>query len=75
MSAVEVVPVPLKRGPLKKFVKFGISLYKGNDCYVPPLIFDEVETFLPSRNPAFAFARRNLSWLFVTVSPLVALWL
>lgn len=55
MSAVEVVPVPLKRGPLKKFVKFGISLYKGNDCYVPPLIFDEVETFLPSRNPAFAF--------------------
>ena len=55
MSAVEVVPVPLKRGPLKKFVKFGISLYKGNDCYVPPLIFDEVETFLPSKNPAFAF--------------------
>lgn len=55
MSAVEVVPVPLKRGPLKKFVKFGISLYKGNDCYVPPLIFDEVETFFPSKNPAFAF--------------------
>ena len=55
MSAVEVVPVALKRGPLKKFVKFGISLYKGNDCYVPPLVFDEVETFLPSKNPAFAF--------------------
>lgn len=55
MSAVEVVPVPLKSGALKKFVKFGISLYDGNDCYVPPLVLDEVETFLPSKNPAFAF--------------------
>ena len=29
---------------MKRFVKFGIDLYKGNDCYVPPLISDEIDT-------------------------------
>lgn len=54
-SAIEILPVPLKHTPLKKFVNFGISLYKGNDCYVPPLVLDEIHTFLPSKNPAFEF--------------------
>lgn len=40
---------------LRRYVKFGIDLYKGNDYYVPPLIFDEVATLLPDKNPAFDF--------------------
>ncbi len=36
-------------------MKFGIDLYRGNDCYVPPLIFEEIETLMPSKNPAFDF--------------------
>jgi hypothetical protein len=40
---------------LKAFVKFTLNLYKKNPCYVPPLIFDEVNTFDPKKNPAFDF--------------------
>ena len=38
---------------LNEYVKFGINLYKGNPCFVPPLIFDEVECLMPSKNPSF----------------------
>lgn len=48
----EVAPV---KSELRKFVKFGVNHYKGNSCYVPPLIFDEVETLIPDKNPAFDF--------------------
>ena len=51
--SVEIRPVGPTKRELKKFVEFGNSLYKGNDCYVPPLIFDEIETFMPAKNPAF----------------------
>ena len=44
-----------KSSELKRFVKFGISLYKGNTCYVPPLIVDEVATLNQQKNPAFDF--------------------
>lgn len=44
-----------KKSELKRFVKFGISLYRGNTCYVPPLIADEVATLSPKKNPAFDF--------------------
>ena len=40
---------------LKKYVQFGIDLYAGNPCYVPPLVIDEVDTLLPGKNPAFEF--------------------
>lgn len=53
--SVEIRPVNLNKREIKRFVEFGNSLYKGNDCYVPPLLFDEVDTFIPSRNPAFDF--------------------
>lgn len=55
--ALEIKPTALTKKDLKPFVKFGIDLYKGNDCYVPPLIFDEVETLLPDKNPAFEFCK------------------
>ena len=45
-------------------MKFGIDLYAGNGCYVPPLIFDEVNTLLPDKNPAFEFCKAQsfMAW-------------
>lgn len=44
------------RKDLKKFVQFGIDLYKDNEYYCPPLFLDELNTFDPSKNPAFEFS-------------------
>lgn len=52
---VEIRQIAPTRKELKKFVKFGIDLYDGNDCYVPPLISDDVNTLDPNHNPAFDF--------------------
>lgn len=52
---VEIRPIPATKKALERFVKFGIDLYKGNDCFVPPLRFDDVNTLLPGKNPAFEF--------------------
>lgn len=43
------------KNELKKFVKFGINLYKDNDYYVPPLVIDELHTLNADHNPAFDF--------------------
>ncbi len=37
---------------IRKFVQFGIDLYKDNPYYCPPIFFDEVNTFDPKSNPA-----------------------
>ena len=50
---ITVRPVALTKKELRKFVQFGLDIYAGNSCYVPPLIYDEVNTLLPGRNPAF----------------------
>lgn len=68
--SIEIRSVSPDRKELKKYVKFGIDLYRGNDCYVPPLIFEEIETLMPSKNPAFDFARRSRLWLCATESRL-----
>lgn len=52
---VFVHPIAPSSDQLHQYVQFGIDLYKGNDCYVPPLIFDEVGTLSPDVNPAFDF--------------------
>ena len=52
--AIEIRKIDTKCG-LKKFVKLGIDLYKGSDCFVPPLVWDEVNTLDPHNNPAFEF--------------------
>lgn len=44
----------------KQFVKFPISLYKGNPYYVPPLIIDEMETLDTEKNPASEFCEQGL---------------
>lgn len=40
---------------LKKFAKFSIDLYEGNEYYVPSLVLDEVGTLSAKSNPAFDF--------------------
>jgi GNAT superfamily N-acetyltransferase len=51
---MEIKKISSKR-ELKEFVSFPIKLYKNHPCYVPPLIFDELNTFNPSKNPALEF--------------------
>ncbi|MEI6385302.1 MAG: hypothetical protein WCQ50_01620 [Spirochaetota bacterium] len=46
----------------KAFVKFPIGLYRDNPCYVPTLVFDDLNTLDPAKNPAFEFCEAAL-WL------------
>lgn len=55
--SIVVKPISQTKKDLKKYIKFTNDLYKGNDCYVPPLIFDEIDTLRPETNPAFDFCR------------------
>ena len=50
-NPITIKEVKTKR-ELRRFVQFGIDLYKGNDCFCPPIIFDEMNAFNPSGNPA-----------------------
>lgn len=52
---IEIRKVGTKRSELRKFVKYGIDLYKGNPYHVPSLVMDDVNTLSPSVNPAFDF--------------------
>lgn len=60
--AVEIREITPTKSNLKKYTKFGIDLYKGNDYYVPPLIMDDVETLSPDKNPAFDYCKSK-SWM------------
>ena len=50
-NEIVIKEVKTKR-ELRRFVQFGIDLYKENSCYCPPIFFDEVNTFNPKGNPA-----------------------
>lgn len=56
-SLLEIRPVRPVKSELRRYVQFGIDLYHGNPCYVPPLVFDEINTLMPDKNPAFDFCR------------------
>lgn len=60
--SVEVRQIPLTKKALKEFVKFAINHYKDNPCYVPPLVFDDVNTLNPKVNPAFEFCE-SACWM------------
>ena len=49
---VEVLEVKAKKD-VKKFVKFQLRLFNGNQYFVPQLMRDEIETFTPEKNPAY----------------------
>lgn len=53
--SVTVKPIKPVKSELTEYVKFQLDLYRDNKCYVPPLIFDDVNTLLPAKNPAFDF--------------------
>lgn len=53
--SIVVKPINPTKKELKKYIKVGTDLYKGNDCFVPPLIFDEIDSLRPEKNPAFEF--------------------
>lgn len=58
-----------EKSDLKKLVKFGIKLYEGNPCYVPPLIMDDINTLRPDRNPAFDFCEAQSFMAYRDGSP------
>lgn len=60
MSGVGIKKVSSK-SDLKEFVKFPIQLYRKNPFFVPPLIFDEINT-LSKKNPAFEYCEAEY-WL------------
>ncbi|MDE7408156.1 MAG: N-acetyltransferase [Muribaculaceae bacterium] len=57
---VNIREIKPTRGNLLKFIKFGIDLYEGNGCYVPPLVIDELSTLDPAKNPASEFCDQVL---------------
>lgn len=52
---LEIKQITASRRDLIKFIHFGVDLYKGNDCYVPPLVLDDIGSLTPGKNPAFDF--------------------
>ena len=52
---LDIKQITASRRDLIKFIHFGIDLYKGNDCYVPPLVLDDIGSLTPGKNPAFDF--------------------
>lgn len=45
---------------IEEFVKFKFKLLKDNDCWVPPLISEEMEVFDRQLNPVFEFSEARL---------------
>ncbi len=60
--SVEIKQIALTKKELKKFIAFANELYKGNDCYVPPLLSDDLNTLRPEGNPAFDFCE-SACWM------------
>jgi GNAT superfamily N-acetyltransferase len=59
--AVEVKKVKTRRD-MKAFVKLPFSLYRGNTCWVPPLVSDVYRTLHRDKNPVFEYAEAEY-WL------------
>ena len=58
---MEIVEIKTRK-EIKKFVKFPLELYKDNKYFVPPLMMEEINTFIPEKNPAFEYCRAKY-WL------------
>jgi hypothetical protein len=61
MSKVSVRLVSTHKD-LKKFVDFPFKLFEGNQFWVPPLKFDEINTLRKDKNPAFDYCEAEY-WL------------
>lgn len=69
MSSVFVHPIATDLDQLSQYVQFGIDLYKGNPCYVPPLKSDDINTLRPETNPAFDFCEAQSFMAFRNGEP------
>ena len=54
------ISVVESRTELKRFIRFPHEIYRGNTCWVPPLMREELDTLSPARNPAFEDAEARL---------------
>jgi GNAT superfamily N-acetyltransferase len=59
--AIEIREV-ISNHDLKTFIRYPLSLYKGNPYYVPSLFTDEMNILAKDRNPAFADSKARY-WL------------
>lgn len=66
--SVYVHPI-YSRDQREQYVKFGIDLYRNNDCYVPPLVRDDMATLDPDVNPAFDFCKAQSFMAFRNGEP------
>lgn len=57
---ITVKPIKNSGKDLDKFIEFNYQLYKGNDCYIPDLYMDLVDTLTPKGNPGFEFSEIQL---------------
>lgn len=48
-----IIEEVLSSKDLKAFIRFPFKLYKGNPCYVPPIVDFEISTLSKKKNPAF----------------------
>jgi hypothetical protein len=60
---LEIIEIKTRK-EIKKFVKFPLELYKNNKYFVPPLMMEEINTFIPEKNPAFEYCRAKY-WLAI----------
>lgn len=66
---VEIRPISTQKSDLKKFVEFGIDMYKDSPYFVPPLVYDDVNTLTPTVNPAFDFCEAQSFMAFRNGEP------
>ena len=69
MSSVFVHPITSDDDHLHQYVQFGIDLYRNNPYYVPPLVFDEIATLSPDKNPASDFCESQSFMAFRNGEP------
>lgn len=71
--SIYVHPISTDRDQLGQYVHFAIDLYKDNDCYVPPLVSDQIATLSPEGNPAFDFCEAQSFMAFDNGEPVGAI--
>lgn len=67
--SIYVHPISTDKDQLRQYVQFPIDLYRDNDCYVPPLIIDQIDTLRPEGNPAFDFCEAQSFMAFDNGEP------
>ena len=67
--SIYVHPIATDRDQLSQYVQFPIDLYRDNECYVPPLVMDQIATLSPEGNPAFDFCEAQSFMAFDNGEP------